>query len=140
MGNYINSIQEIKFNFLKKKINLKNFLFHNIIDNENNIIIGIYKNSKKSNTISSECICIGNNINKLKFGMFHNFNIHKIVELYFENNIKVKFIQESNNEIKLILDDNENIKIEKYINKNIIKNLKPINNNSEYLDLIFNII
>lgn len=125
----------------------KNFLNSNIIDKEYKIIIGTYFESdcsKKfnSNTMINQGICIGYNgnytINKLKFGMIHRYE-NKIVELYFENNIKLLFIKNKDGNIKFVLTSN-NITIEKNINLQIIKNIKLINNNSEHIDLLLNLI
>lgn len=124
-----------------------NFLNFNIVDKEYKIIIGIYSetnnsNNLNSNTMINQGICIGHNGNnkifKLKFGIIHRHN-NKIVELYFENNIKLLFIANNAGNIKFILSSND-IKIEKNINSSIIKNVKLINNNSEHLDLLLKII
>jgi hypothetical protein len=128
--------------------NLTNkFIKYNIIDKEYNIIIGIYSNNNqtvKSNTMINQGICIGynnnNEINKIRFGMIHRKI--KIVELYFENNIKLFLIQEKNNginKIKIIL-TLDNFVITKYIDTDIIKELKLINNNSDYIDLIHDLV
>lgn len=124
-----------------------NFLNSNIIDKEYKIIIGTYIESNKSknlnsNTMISQGICVGYNgnivINKIKFGMIHKYE-NKMVELYFENNIKLLFIKNQDGNIKFILSIND-IKIEKNLDSEIIKNIKSINNNSEYIDLILQII
>ena len=132
MGNYI----------YPKKIsnNLTNqFVDWYILDKEYNIIVGIYKNS---NTMINQGICIGYNnnvINKIKLGIFHRHN-GTTVELFFENNIKLILTKDiSSDKVKLTLACN-NLKIDKYIDIKIIKNIKLINNNSEYIDLIFKII
>jgi hypothetical protein len=117
-----------------------NFLNYNIIDKKYNIIIGTYFNtneSNKSNTMINQGICIGynnNKINKIKFCIIHRYG-NKMVELYFENDIKLIIIRENNNQIKMLLTFNGSC-IEKYIDYDIIKQFKIINNNSEYIDLI----
>lgn len=119
-----------------------NFLNYNIIDKKYNIIIGTYFNtnqSKKSNTMINQGICIGynnNEINKIKFGIIHrNMNY---VELYFENDIKLIICRENDNQIKMLLSFNGS-NIEKYIDCDIIKQYKPFNNNSEYIDLVYDL-
>lgn len=120
-----------------------NFLNYNIIDKKYNIIVGTYFNtneSKKSNTMINQGICIGynnNKINKIKFGIMHRYG-NKMVELYFENNIKLIVNKENDNKIKMLLTFNDSC-IEKYIDYDIIKQFKIINNNSEYIDLIHNL-
>jgi len=123
------------------------FLNSNVIDKEHKIIIGTYIETKerknlKSNTMISQGICVGYNgnidINKIKFGMIHRYE-NKIVELYFDNNIKLVFVKNQNGCIKFVLTIND-LKIEKNMDSQIIKNIKSINNNSEYIDLILKII
>jgi len=85
-------------------------------------------------------ICIGynnNEIYKIKFGIIHHYN-NKIVELYFENDIKLIIIRENDNQIKMLIIFNGSC-IEKYIDYDIIKQFKTINNNSEYIDLIYDL-
>ena len=130
MGNYFIS-NKVLNGFTSK------FLNYNILDKEYNIIIGIYKDS---NTMIYQGICVGhydNEISKIRFGIFHRY-ADLIVELFFENNIKL-VLSKNNNNIKIVLTKN-NYKIEKYIDINLIKNFTPINSNSEYIDLIFKII
>ena len=124
-----------------------NFLNSNIIDKEYKIIIGTYIESKerknlKSNTMISQGICVGCNgnnvINKIKFGMIHRYE-NKMVELYFDNNIKFVFVKNQNGGVKFVLTIDD-LKIEKNMDSQIIKNIKSINNNSEYIDLILKII
>lgn len=110
-----------------------------ILDKQYNIIIGIYSNS---NTMINQGICIGynnNTINKIKFGIIHR-HCNKVLELFFEDNIKLILTKINNCEnIKLTLIYSNN-KIEKNIDSNLIKKFKLINNNSEYIDMIFKII
>lgn len=120
------------------------FINSNIIDKQYNIEIGIYTNSlektnspEKSNTLINQGICINNQIYKIKFGIMHKYDT-KIVELYFENCIKLIFIKD-NKKIKMIFTFGDK-KIEKYIEPNIIKQYKKINNNSEYIDLIYELL
>lgn len=128
--------------FNKSKNNLSNqFLQSNIIDNEYNIRIGIYidKEKKKSTILTSQGIIIENFIiNKIILAMKYNFETPTVV-LYFENNICVLIIKESKDKIKFVL-KSDKIKINKYIDNNIINNLKPINNNSEFIDMIIDIV
>lgn len=132
-------------NCLKTKIaiNTEQFLHYNIIDEEYNIIVGVYQDSNKftkSKMNIIQGICVGTNndeINKIKLGIVYPHN-KKIVELYFENNIKLVLTQENNNGIKMILRTN-NIIVEKYIDMKIVEQYKIINNNSEYIDLIKNL-
>lgn len=130
---------------IKKHNNVSNkFLKYNILDKKHNIIIGIYSDideNKKSNTLINQGICIGynnNKIHKIKFGIIHLLN-NKIIELYFENDIKLIFIKENNNKIKMLISFSD-LKIEKYMDLNITKKHKLINNNSEYIDLIYDLI
>ena len=122
----------------------KNFLNYNIIDKDYKIIIGIYVDTNtNSNTMINQGICIGTNgnekINKLKFGMLHHYK-NKMLELYFENNIKLFFVKNKDgDDIKFVLTYN-NIIIQKNISQQIIKNIKYINNNSEHIDLLLNVI
>ncbi len=123
-----------------------NFINYNILDNEYKIIVGIYPKSNDifNSTQEYEGIYIGkfdnNKIYKLKFGMYRNEN--KMIELYFENNIKLILISESVhnvNSVKLILTFND-IRIEKYICNKILKKIKPTNDGKNYVDLILKII
>ena len=122
------------------------FIKYNVIDKEHNIVIGIYSDynkSIKSNTMINQGICIGYNnnlIHKIKFGIIHREM--NIIELYFENNIKLVFIQEKNekeNKIKIILTVND-LTVKKYIDLKVIEKIKLINNNSEYIDLLFDLL
>lgn len=117
-----------------------NFLKYNVIDRKHNIIIGTYFNTNKlnkSNIIVNQGISIGNNeINQIKFGIIHR-NINH-VELYFENNIKLIIIKEYDNKIQMLLSFNGS-NIKKYIDCDIIKKYKTINDNSEYIDLIYDL-
>jgi|LakMenEpi03Aug12_release.lakeMendotaPanAssembly.Ray.scaffolds.fasta_scaffold553828_1 hypothetical protein len=125
------------------------FVDFNIIDKEYNIIIGIYKNPNTNTTIKYDNgfehkfiqgICVGklnNKISKIKFGIFHQCE-NNILELFFEDFIKLVLIKVGV-QTKLTLNHNDLV-IEKYINTEIIKNIKLINNDSEYIDLILKII
>jgi len=118
------------------------FIDYYVLDKQYNIIIGIYSNSN-ANTMINQGICIGynnNTINKIKFGIIHRHS-DKILELFFENNIKLILTKNTDNpNIKLTLIYKNNLKIEKYIDVNLISKFKLINNNSEYIDLIYKII
>jgi hypothetical protein len=131
MGNYFSSNKALD-GFTSQ------FLNYYILDKEYNIIIGIYKDS---NTMINQGICVGhynNEISKIRFGIFHRY-ADFLVELFFENNIKLVLSKNKDNNIKIVLTKN-NYKIEKYIDINLIKNIIPMNSNSEYIDLIFKII
>jgi hypothetical protein len=128
----------IRLNYIFNDLT-KNFIQYNVIDKEYNVIVGIYSNN--TNILINQGICIGYNnniINKIKLGMIHKYD-KLMVELYFENNIKLLFIKENKNQIKMILTF-DTCKIEKYIDIHIINELKLINNNSEYIDLLYNIL
>lgn len=117
---------------------INKFIKYNIIDKQNNIIVGIYRNSsEKSNIIINQGIYIGkyNKIYQIKFAILHNIK-NKYIELFFENNIKLVLIKYNKSKIKMFLYTSEN-KIDKFIN---INKYKKINNNSEYIDLISNLI
>lgn len=111
------------------------YIDYNIIDNKNNIVVGINYEHINSNCVISQYITIGNNknINKIKFGIIHR--CEKMVELYFENNIKL-FLSKIDDDVKLTLFHN-NVKLENYIDVHTIKKIKFINNNSDHLDLIY---
>jgi hypothetical protein len=124
-----------------------NFLNSNIIDKKYKIIIGTYSESNSSkkfnsNTMINQGICIGYDGNhiiyKLKFGIIQRYE-NNTVELYFENNIKLLFIKNKDGNIKFILSSND-INIEKNMNLQTIKNIKSINDNSEHIDLLSNLI
>lgn len=122
-----------KKNIIKKKIS--QFISYNIIDYEHNIIIGTFNDNY--NASSYEGISIGDDFNmyKILFGISHE---NRIIELYFENNIKMFFTKESN--LILIEFYSKDIKFKKIISKNTIKEIKPINQNSDYIDLIFTML
>lgn len=148
------------------KITDKKFIDSNLIDKEFKIFLGIYScpdnSSKNLNIQVNQGIWIGkfsNKIYKLKFGIYHQSK-NKLVELYFENNIKLVLMKNiDTNEIDFILTCNDikiiekigmhvlndikynddYIKINKNINVNIINNFKYIANNSEHIDLINNL-
>lgn len=122
-----------------------NFEKYNIIDVKYNVIIGTYYNEVRVGKINKRIeqgIRIGYNdgkINKIKFGMMIQPRENKIVELYFENDIKLIIRKENDNRCKMILSfGGTNIK--KYIDPNIIKKYKMINDGSEYIDLIYNLM
>lgn len=131
----------ISTNVVRKEL-LDKFLNYNIIDKKYGIIVGTYLDgNEKSNTLISQGICIGynnNKINKVVFGIIHRHG-NGTVELYFENNIKLIISKESNDQLKMILTFNGS-NIEKYIEHDIIKNYKIINTNSEYINLLFDLI
>lgn len=135
------------------------FLNYNVIDKKYNIIVGTYfnkdeigkpnidksnidkSNVDKLNTVIYQGISIGynnNEINKIRCGMIHRHG-NVMVELYFENNIKLIVINENNNKLKMILSFNGS-SIEKYIEPDVIKNYKLINVGSEYIDLLYDLI
>ena len=114
------------------------FIKYNVIDIDKDIIIGVFNNPDKSNTLGNQGIWIGqyDKIYSLKFGMYHKaFNM---VILTFENNIKFKLTKNENN-LEFVLEIN-NETYTKQLDANIIKNLKEINYDSLDLDLIFNLL
>lgn len=131
----------ISTNVVRKEL-LDKFLNYNIIDKKYGIIVGTYLDgNEKSNTLISQGICIGynnNKINKVVFGIIHRHG-NGMVELYFENNIKLIITKESNNQLKMTLTFNGS-NIEKYIENDIIKNYKTINDNSEYINLLHDLM
>lgn len=137
MGNCIGT--NVEYNELSNK-----FLNYNIIDKKYNIIIGTYFNKDeigKSNIVINQGICIGYNndeISKIRCGMIHRHG-NVMVELYFENNIKLIVINENNNKLKMILSFNGS-SIEKYIKPYVIKNYKLINSSSEFIDLLHDLM
>ena len=118
----------------------KMFISYNIIDKENNIILGIWNNPDKSNTLSNQGICIGNQekINKLIFAIWHRSM--DIVIMMFENNIKLKIYKETN-KFKYSLSINNYEQFTSDIHFKVLKELKKINTeDSEHIDLIFSLI
>lgn len=96
-------------------------------------------NPNKSNTLGNQGIWIGNhnNIYELVFGMR---SVDTVI-LHFEKSIMLKITKTKSSEYLLELSDrSELINYSKIINKNILTNLKKINDNSLDLDLILNII
>jgi len=148
------NIQEIninKFDLLKEQNSLKEqisskkidsskikkiFISYNILDYEKNIIIGIWDNSNKSNTLGNQGIWIGGH-DKI-FGLIFGIICIDIVILYFENNIELKIYKNNSSDLFFELTENKNNYI-KQINNNIKKKLKKINNNSQDIDLIFSL-
>ena len=131
----------ISVNVVHKEL-LDKFISYNIIDKKYGIIVGTYlNNNEKSNTSINQGICMGynnNKINKIIFGIMHR-HCTEIVELYFENNIKLIICKETNNRFKMILTFN-GTNIEKYIEYDTIKNYKKINTNSEYINLLYDLM
>ena len=118
------------------KIN-KYFTKLNIIDKENNIVLGIWNNPNKTNTMGNQGICVGyhDKIYQLLFAIYHQ--CLECVVLNFENGIKLRVFNDKKlNNIKYELTYN---KIE-YINildNDIIKKYRKIDDNSEDIDLIY---
>ena len=131
----------ISVNVVHKEL-LDKFISYNIIDKKYGIIVGTYlNNNEKSNTSINQGICMGynnNKINKIIFGIMHR-HCTEMVELYFENNIKLIVIKENNNQLKMMLTLNGSI-IENYIEHDIIKNYILINSASEYIDLLYDLM
>lgn len=122
----------------------KDFISSNVINKEYKMIIGTYlesnnSNKNNSNTMISQGICVGYNGNytiyKLKLGMIHKYQ-NVMVLLYFENNTRLLLKKKNNNNIAFLF-STDDIRIHGDIDEEIIKNMKPINNNSEDIDLIF---
>lgn len=150
MGNYIqilNSIPKINNknitnntnnNFSVTKVK-KIFKSYNVLDTEKNIIVGIWDNPNKSNTLGNQGIWIGNHdqIYELIFGMK---SVDTVI-LNFEKNIMLKITKTKDSDYSLELTDKSGlIDYSTKINKNILVNLKKINDNSPDLDLILNLL
>lgn len=146
MGNYIqifntnfttNNIKNTNNNLSVIKVK-KIFKSYNVLDTDKNIIIGIWDNPNKSNTLGNQGIWIGNhdNIYELVFGMK---SIDTVI-LHFEKNITLKITKTNLSEYQLELSDKKSNNYSTIINKNILNNLKKINDNSLDLDLILNLI
>lgn len=125
--------------YLKRTNSLKNikqkFIKYNQIDT--NIIIGIFNNPDKSNTLGNQGIWIGQDdkIYSLNLGIYHK--CYDFVLLTFENGIKLKISKKD--KITWTLETNNN-SITREFDVNTIKNLKKINSDSLDLDLIFYIL
>lgn len=143
MGNFMEKY------FLKKSNSLseikKKFINSIILDNDKNIVIGIWNNPNKLNTLGNQGIWIGDNnemyqdkIYELTFGM--SSLSYDLVVLYFENGIKLKFYKDINdNKLYLIL-THPNYEYKKELAQDIIKNIQKINKDSPDLYLIFSLI
>lgn len=142
MGNCINSNAILS-------VETNKFINYNIIDKKYKITVGTYLYSNKeqtnnngSNTMISQGICIGyknKQIHRIKFGMIHRYN-NITVELYFENNIKLIFVNnKESNKIKITLVFNNLNKVIYISKEKFKKSIELIDNNSEYIDLIFNL-
>ena len=129
--NLINQINNIigNNNIIKKEDN-------NIIKLDNNISLGIYTDE---NNKEYQGICF-KKINKRKeiFGIsFINYNM---INLYFENNVRLLLNKNDNNINIEYSDKNNSIKYNNLIKIESLKNLKKISNNSDDIDLIYNLI
>jgi len=129
MRNIINLLKTSKHKFISS----------NIIDEDNNIIIGIWNNPNKSNTMGNQGICIGNSdeIYELKFACRLLYS--NLVELIFDKKIKLVFYKYSTNKLIFQL-KNDNNSFKKEISINTLNKLKKINNLSEDIDLIFDLL
>ena len=148
MGNYIhvflrlNYNKENKTNKVYKIVSIKNvkkvFKSFNVLDTNKNIIIGIWDNPNKSNTLGNQGIWIGDHdrIYELILGIA----CCELVILYFKNNIVLKIINNNDSFILELKNKDNIINYSTNISEDIIKKLNKINNNSLDLDLIFNII
>lgn len=136
-NNYITDIN------LSSKVKNK-FIKYNILDK--NIIIGIWDNPNKTNTLGNQGIWIGNNqkdkekIYSLIIGIYYkNLNL---ITFNFEDNIELQ-ITKQNNKLKLNLIgkdlDNNTNKYTTEISNEIKKNFKKIDLNSYEIDMIFNL-
>lgn len=141
-----NCIKNNKTNYKDKLIN------YNIIDKKKHIVLGIYEKPINNNLKNiHNNICQGIWIDGIKnINNPNQENIHKLtfgikilesnkVELYFENNIKLRIFKENNLLQYQLKIQNKDI-ITGFITNNCLKNFKKINNNSEYIDLIFDLI
>lgn len=112
----------------------------NIIDNKNNIVLGIWNNPNKSNTLGNQGIWIGNQekIFQLTFAVYHK--CLNYIMFIFEDNIRLKiFKHENSNDIRYELKCKSTI-TNNPIEVNIIKKIKKIDSDSEDIDLIFKLI
>jgi hypothetical protein len=143
MGNFMQS------HLLKKSHSLseikKKFIESIILDKDKQIIIGIWNNPNKLNTLGNQGIWIGNNndiyenkIYQLTFGM-SNIS-HDYVILYFENKIKLKFYKNStDNKLYFVLMQ-FNQEYNRELTQDILKNIQKFNKDSPDLDLLFSFI
>jgi hypothetical protein len=127
MGNFMQS------HLLKKSHSLseikKKFIESIILDKDKQIIIGIWNNPNKLNTLGNQGIWIGNNndiyenkIYQLTFGM-SNIS-HDYVILYFENKIKLKFYKNStDNKLYFVLMQ-FNQEYNRELTQDILKNIQ----------------
>ena len=155
MGNYIHVFLRLNFNndfkdnnkdnntnISNNIVSIKNvkkiFKSFNVLDTNKNIIIGIWDNPNKSNTLGNQGIWIGDHdrIYELILGI----NCCELVILYFENNIVLKITNINNSYILELKNKDNVIFYSTKISENIIEKLIKINKNSLDLDLIFNII
>lgn len=144
MGNYIHVFLRPNNNKINNKEIIDNnnikkiFKSFNILDINKNIIIGIWDNPNKSNTMGNQGIWIGNNdeIYELIFGI----NCNDVVILYFKNNIILEITKINDSFLLKLKKKNDIVEYSTNISNDIIKKLNKINNNSADIDLIFNII
>ena len=116
----------------------KIFTSYNILDYENNIILGIWDNPSKLSNLGNQGIWIGGHdkIYELVFGLI----CLDTIVLNFENNIKLKIYKINSSDIFIELTyENKNQHI-KQLDNTVIKNLQKINNKSDDIDLIFLIL
>jgi hypothetical protein len=132
MGNLIiNQINNIigNNNIIKKEDN-------NIIKLDNNISLGIYTDE---NNKEYQGICF-KKINKRKVIFGISFTNYNMIDLYFENNVRLLLNKNDNNINIEYSDKNNSIKYNNLIKIESLKNLKKISNNSDDIDLIYNLI
>ena len=108
----------------------------NIAKLDNNINLGIYtdKNNKEY-----QGICFKNIYkNKVIFGI--SFKDYNMIDLFFENDIRLLINKNDNNINIEYTDKNNSIKYNNLIKTESLKNFKKISNNSDDIDLIYNLI
>lgn len=127
--------------YLNKNINY-HFIISNIIDKKKNIVVGIWNNLNKTNTMGCQGIRIGSDkkIYELKFAII-NKDLNMAI-FNFENNIKLKILKNKNNISFYEFKDSNNNYTEE-INNNTIKNIKKLSNyynKNDDLDIMLDII
>lgn len=137
-GKINNSKSKTNNNISASKVK-KIFKSYNVLDTDINIIVGTWDNPNKSNTLGNQGIWIENydHIHELIFGIKST----DTVILNFDKNITLKITKTKLSEYLLELTDkSESIYYSTNIKKNILGNLKKINDNSPDLDLILSIL
>lgn len=146
-----NSISEIdcyeeiifqqKQSHLKRKLSFskvkKIFTSYNILDNDINIVIGVWDNPTRTSELGHQGIWISgyDEICELTFGIMCS----NLIVLNFKNNITLKIIKDSSFELTLKLTCGKN-EYETKISNDVKKYYKKINDKSPDIDLIYNLI